>query len=85
MNQFLGIGLFLTVLAAIYYNYEAGTLETPPLHLQQPSQHDFSFEDETIFTVKDIPGKGKGVIAARDIKVRLSAFASLPTGTNFDH
>ena len=72
VNQFLGIGLFLAVLAILYYkHYEAGTPEPPPLRRQQRSQLDFLFGDETIFTVMDIPGKGKGVIAARGIKVRL--------------
>jgi hypothetical protein len=76
--QFLGIGLFLGVLATLYYNYETGTSETPPPPRQQRPQNDFSLGDEAIFTVIDIPGKGKGVIAARDIKVLLLTMFSPP-------
>ncbi|KAF5315448.1 hypothetical protein D9619_007007 [Psilocybe cf. subviscida] len=33
-----------------------------------PPEYDFAATDSSIFTVVDIPGKGKGVVAVRDIK-----------------
>jgi len=56
--------LLFAGIAALCYQY----LEywTGPLKLGSLEDHD---EDHNIFTVVDIPGKGKGLVAARDIKV----------------
>jgi len=56
------LALFLACIAVLCYRYlEYWT----GLLLGSPENHD---EDHNMFIVVDIPGKGKGIVAARDIK-----------------
>lgn len=60
------LALFFACIAVLCYQYlEYWT----GLSLGSPSQIGDHDEDHNIFIVVDIPGKGNGVVAARDIKV----------------
>ncbi|KDR82640.1 hypothetical protein GALMADRAFT_238083 [Galerina marginata CBS 339.88] len=63
--KFLAFGLLVAVASAGYYLYGARQLNTPEL---QNVEEDPMVGKRDIFNVVDIPGKGKGAIAARDIK-----------------
>jgi hypothetical protein len=57
------LALFFACIAVLCYQYYLEYWTGLPLG--SPSQSG----DHNIFVVVDIPGKGKGVVAARDIKV----------------
>ncbi|KAF8195503.1 hypothetical protein BJ912DRAFT_957233 [Pholiota molesta] len=57
--------LAIAVLSALYY-YQYGS-STNFINAQN-GHTEVAIEDSVIFTVVDLPGKGKGAIAARDIK-----------------
>ncbi|KAF8967088.1 hypothetical protein BDZ97DRAFT_565612 [Flammula alnicola] len=64
--RFFASGVLVAAISVFYYyQYEAGRSSTPALNL---AKGDPTAGDAAIFTVVDLPGKGKGAIAARDIK-----------------
>lgn len=67
MNKLIVLALLFACIAVLCYQYlEYWT----GLSLGSPSQIGDHDEDHSnIFNVVDIPGKGKGIVAARDIKV----------------
>lgn len=62
------LAFFFACIAVLCYQYLDLEYWTG-LSLGSPSQIGDHDEDHNIFIVVDIPGKGKGIVAARDIKV----------------
>lgn len=54
--------------ALLIYLYRKLALTSTPLQLIIPESHD-NGELGPAFTVRDLPGRGKGMIAVRDIRV----------------
>ncbi|KAF8798846.1 SET domain-containing protein [Phlegmacium glaucopus] len=67
--KFIALALLFAAIAALCYQYLEYLEDwTGPLRLGSPWQIEENNEDHNIFTVVDIAGKGKGLVAARDIK-----------------
>ncbi|CAA7261438.1 unnamed protein product [Cyclocybe aegerita] len=67
--QVLTLGVVLSILTALYYSHWSGILNVLSQSPQSiPSQKDAPIMRDEVFHVVDIPGKGKGALAARDIK-----------------
>ena len=64
------LALFFACIAVLCYQYYLEYWTGLPL--ESPSQSGY----HDIFVVVDIPGKGKGVVAARDIKVLVMKFTN---------
>lgn len=70
-NWFLSIGLLIASLSFLYYAKQIQHTDV------QTGRIPMDDKDRTMFFVADLPGKGKGVIAARDIEVIGLPFESL--------
>ncbi|KAJ3516600.1 hypothetical protein NLJ89_g1025 [Agrocybe chaxingu] len=67
--QVLTLGVVLSILSALFYSHWSGLWDlSAPSPQSTPSQKSAPFMQDEVFYVVNIPGKGKGAIAARDIK-----------------